>query len=326
MLIQAKQQKVHYLFCFGKHETAEDFAKAKRIADVFRPHLYAPEGSNVARKNLEEYREINHRIEKARKNPDERREWLASVDEMTKGHPFREYFMAQASYVIDSRDKIYQYSLDVHSSPFDNEAEKMHRTRNESLQLASLGDMPGAKSRMIEAARSNAESTSRRETDIVEGMKTFVPDVLVILSQLEKYNPLKVFSTWGTLHANIYARASEMFRDDPNVILEMRELETTPLLPFSRITFSFMVGKQVSDELVLQAIVARILFKKYELEGGRAGNSSKEHVLQLSCKLGYDQIQELLVRNALKQQQTDLDDWYVRVGSEFEALAGMINN
>jgi hypothetical protein len=325
---QAKQQKVHFLIHFGEHETANDFAKAKAAADSFKPHLYAMEDSGLTKQKRSAIcSQFNRNMAKARGNPAIRKMLLDDFERKNKPdtHSFG-FARAQFLFPIDSTYKLIVFPLEAHDAPLPITRDSITKPHGESMRSASHGNIQLAIAQMSEAIRLQAERTTIRDNSIVENIGSYSADASTAFPKLMEADPLRIFATLGAGHINVFAKATELYAGNPNLLIAKRE-GISIQDPYNHAVQSSMAGENISEELLLRAIVHRVVLLKNYAEQRITGQNGPLWVndpvaVFVSYKLTTSQINELLAGNATMQDSDKaLSQWVLKVGIEAEKLA-----
>jgi hypothetical protein len=323
MLIQTKgYQKVHFLFSFGSHIGSDDFLNAKKAADKFKPHIYAPEGSNITRKERRENAVgLNHKIQRARNDSflrqqilDNEMAWKAAL-----GMKFARFSRDEQAYIIDSPQGLVHYPLEAHNSFSVTAMKKQEVLVSQAATSAYKGNLAAAIGKLIEAYGVGVKIDRKREEDIVTNMKTYLQEVLEMFPQLAAFNPIRVFSRLGTLHSSVYQRALEAFKGRDDIMVErVFDYPSVVFGPHDQLHRAIAHNKPVSEETALRALVYIIVYEAHMIKNGRTGDYSKlPHIVKVAYGLNPKQLEEAFTRNTGGSP----DNWVLRVATEAEKLA-----
>ncbi len=327
MNMQTNGRRAHFLFSFGPHRDARDFARAKEAADSFRPHVYSPESASLTySQRVNEFVPSNKGLRKARKEAYLKRAILANFEsEQSQRHDY-EFQREQLRYTLEASSEPVFYPLEAHETSFHRgNMEKINHFHMDSIRKASLNDLGAAKSQMHESIKLFTESNRKRDLDIVRNMENFVPELFSLFSSLQRFDPLRIFVRLGTLHENVFKMVQDAYAGHPKVILNRHRHEAdNALLPFEQAQWDSLAGMQVRDEQLLRSVLAFILMEKYGNEiGGRENYSKEPLVHKVSYGLAVPQIEGLVRANAIKDQKADLRLWLNSITTQAEILVGI---
>ena len=286
----AKKPIINVLFSFGAHGSGQDVSYIAGVADKFKPHVYALEGSNTSESN---------RFKRVTLLSENKMHLHApKITGMEDYARIKKFHRAQTAFLGHNPD-IKLFILESSKKRFDFLGTRIRiglHAMSSALKLFSKGKFTETNERLVKGANILLRANARREESLLQNLSTLLDDVGVAYKNANWYegeNEIRVLVRMGAYHAHLAEMADARLGASGYTFSACFDPNYSPKDDAMQIFNSVFHKEELDADAVLRLVVFETVFPAYAA-GKKKEMIKPRNLIPLKLRrLGYNLKEEI---------------------------------